>query len=74
MIKGGSDRVVDWIQRLGNMAFESGVVMAEWRFGMIFPLYKGKGERMEYSNYRGISLLSSWKNICRDPSRQDFIK
>ena len=26
MIKGGSDRVVDWIWRLCNMAFESGVV------------------------------------------------
>ena len=26
MIKGGGDRVVDWIWRLSNMAFESGVV------------------------------------------------
>ena len=26
MIKGGGDRVVDWIWRLCNMAFESGVV------------------------------------------------
>ena len=25
---------------------------------MIFPLYKGKGERTEYKNYKGISLLS----------------
>ena len=26
MIKGGSDRVVDWIWRLHNMGFESSVV------------------------------------------------
>ena len=26
MIKGGGDRVVEWIWRLCNMAFESGVV------------------------------------------------
>ena len=26
MIKGGGDRAVDWIWRLCNMAFESGVV------------------------------------------------
>ena len=25
---------------------------------MIVPLYKGKGERTEYKNYRGISLLT----------------
>ena len=47
MIKGGRDRVVDWIWRLCNMAFESGVVPKDWRSGMIAPLYKGKGERIE---------------------------
>ena len=26
IIKGGGDRVVDWIRRLSNMTFESGVV------------------------------------------------
>ena len=31
MIKGGGDRVVDWIWRLCNMAFESGVVPEDWR-------------------------------------------
>ena len=27
MIKGGGDRVVDWIWRLCNMAFESGLML-----------------------------------------------
>ena len=40
------------------MAFESGVVSEDWRSAVIVPLYKGKGERMKCSNYRGISLLS----------------
>ena len=40
------------------MAFESGVVPEEWRSAVITPLNKGKGERREYHNYRGISLLS----------------
>ena len=56
MIKGGGDRVVDWIWRLCNMAFESGVFSEDWR-SVIVPLYKSKGERTEYKNYRGISLL-----------------
>ena len=45
MIKGGGDRVVDWIWRLCNMAFESGVVPKDWRSAAIVPLYKREGER-----------------------------
>ena len=45
--------VVDWIWRLYNMSFESGVVTEDWRFAVIVLLYKGKGERTEYRNYKG---------------------
>ena len=38
MIKGGG--VVDWIWRLCNMAFESGVIPEDWRSAVIVPLYK----------------------------------
>ena len=57
MIKGRGDRVVDWIWRLYNMVFESGVVTESWRSAVTVPLYKGKGERIECKNGRGISLL-----------------
>ena len=40
------------------MTFEIGVVPEDWRSAVIVPLYKGKGERTECKNYRGISLLS----------------
>ena len=40
-----------------NMAFESGGVPEDWRSAVIVPLYKGKEERTECNNYRGISLL-----------------
>ena len=56
MIKGGGDRVVDWIWRLCHMAFESDIVPEDWRSPGIVPLYKGKGESNECKNYRGISL------------------
>ena len=66
MIKGIGDRVVDWVWRLCNMSFESGVVSEVWRSDEIVPLYKGICK-----NYRGTSLLSGVeKNICRDLSRQ----
>ena len=57
MIKGGGNRVVDWIWRLCNMAFESGVVPEDWRSAVIIPLYKDKGKKTELRNYRGIRLL-----------------
>ena len=31
IVKGGGDRVVDWIWKLCNMAFESGAVAEKWR-------------------------------------------
>ena len=31
---------------------------------MIVPLYKGKGESMECSNYRDIRLLSTVEKMC----------
>ena len=39
------------------MAFESGAVSEDWRSAVIVPLYKGKGDRTECKNHRGISLL-----------------
>ena len=58
MIKDGGDRVVDWIWRVCNMTFQSGVVPEDWRSVVIVPQYKGKEERNECKNYKGITLLS----------------
>ena len=42
----------------GGDTFESGVVPEDWRSAVTIPLSKGKGERTDCKNYRGISLLS----------------
>ena len=39
------------------MAFENGGGSEDWR-SVIVPLYKGKGERTECKNYRGIILFN----------------
>ena len=57
VIKDGGDSAADWIWRLCNMGFESGVVSEDWKSVVIVPLYKSKGERIECKNYRVISLL-----------------
>ena len=41
-IKGGGDRVVDWIWRLCNMVFDSGVASEEWRSAVIIPCIRVK--------------------------------
>ena len=63
IIKGGGDRVVDWIWVVYNMAFESSVASEEWGSAVIAPLCKGEGERTEFSNYIGISLICMVINI-----------
>ena len=50
--------MVNWIWRLCNIAFESGVVLENWRSTVIVPLYKDKGERADCKNYRGINFLN----------------
>ncbi|MFA0954731.1 RNA-directed DNA polymerase, partial [Klebsiella pneumoniae] len=44
--------------QLFNACYESGRVPEEWKFAVIVPLYKGKGDVYDCRNHRGISLLS----------------
>jgi len=39
------------------------VVPEKWHQGIIIPLYKGKGSKLECSNYRGITLFSVPGNV-----------
>ena len=50
--------VLEWLVRLLNLSFDVGVVPMDWRGACVVPLYKGKGDKCECSNSRGISLLS----------------
>ena len=58
MIKNGGESVIDWIWKLCNKAFNEGVVPKDCRRAVIVHLYKGKREKGNCRNYRGISLLS----------------
>ena len=41
-----------------NLSFDMGVVHIDWRGACIVPHYKGKGDKCECSNSKGISLFS----------------
>ena len=57
-LKKGGMAVLEWLVRLLNLSFYMGFVPMDWRGACIVPLCKGKGDKYECSNSRGISLLS----------------
>ena len=50
--------MIDWLLRILDKCMESGVVPEDWKAACIIPVYKGKGDRRDCVNYRGISILS----------------
>ena len=54
--KGGMAMLESLIRQL-NLSFDMGFVPMDWRGACIVPLYKGKNDKCECSNSRGISLL-----------------
>ena len=54
--KGGM--ALEWLVRLLNVSFDMRIVPMDWHGACIVPLYKGKGDKCECRNSRGISLLS----------------
>ena len=42
-----------------NKILDTGVFPEIWTLGMILPVYKNKGDRLNPDNYRGITLVSS---------------
>ena len=57
-LKKGGMAVLEWLVRLLNISFDMVVIPMDWRGACIVPMYKGKSDKRECSNSRGISLLS----------------
>ena len=57
-LKKGGIAVLEWLVRLLNLSFNTWVAPIDWHGACVVPLYKGKGDKCECSNSRGICLLS----------------
>ena len=46
-----------WILDLRNGIVKEGSIPEDWKWCVVLPIYKGKGDPMECGSYRGIKLL-----------------
>jgi hypothetical protein len=58
MIKYSVDHMLPVLAKLFNMIYRSSLVPDAWKVGYITPLYKGKGDKDDPNNYRGITVTS----------------
>merc|ERR1712002_703474 len=58
MLKYGGEAVLEWLTRMCRICVSEVRVPNDWVRAIIVSLYKGKGDRNDCKNYRGISLLS----------------
>ena len=63
MLKEGGLTVLEWLGIVFNICFMLSIVPMDWVIACMVPLYKGKGDVHECSNFRGISLLSVVGNV-----------
>ena len=57
LLKAGGEVVIEWLFKIYNMVWRTGVAPEDWQRAIIVPIHK-KSSRRKCGNYRGISLLS----------------
>jgi hypothetical protein len=62
MIKVGGRKICCEIHKLIISVWNKEELPEGWKYSVIVPIYK-KGDKTDYSNHRGISLLSAVYNI-----------
>ena len=62
MIKCSNNALLSKITKLFNLILDSGYYPETWNHGLIHSIHKN-GSKMDPSNYRGITLLSSLRKL-----------
>jgi len=57
MIQATGDIGTQWILDLCNGIVKEGSIPEDWKSSVVLPIYKRKGDPMEYGSHRGIKLL-----------------
>lgn len=51
------EKLAEWMNFICKLPWKEGEVPGDWTKATFVPVYKEKGDKNEYDNYRGISLL-----------------
>ncbi|KAG0713639.1 Pikachurin [Chionoecetes opilio] len=54
----GGEAMIRGLQAVLTAVWQSGTIPPDWKRGLVVPIWKGKGDRQDCNNYRGITLLS----------------
>ena len=57
-LKYGGNQLVEWLTKIMNLVWFRGLIPDDWFKELIIPVWKGKGNKSDCKNFRGITLLS----------------
>ena len=58
LLKAGGNAGLVSLHAVLCSAWITGIIPIDWKRGLVVPLWKGKGDRQDCNNYRGMMLLS----------------
>ncbi|KAG0723224.1 putative protein in type-1 retrotransposable element R1DM [Chionoecetes opilio] len=58
LLKAGGEAMIRGLHAVLTAVWQSGTIPPDWKRGLVVPIWKGKGDRQDCNNYRGITLLS----------------
>ena len=58
LLKAGGEAMIHGLHAVLTAVWQSGTIPPDWKRGLVVPIWKGKGDRQDCNNYRGITLLS----------------
>ena len=58
LLKAGGETMIHGLHAVLSAIWQSGTIPSDWKKGLVVPIWKGKGDRQDCNNYRGITLLS----------------
>ena len=74
-MKYGGEVLLNKITRVFRFIWHEEAMPEEWRMSVLVPIFKGKGDRKECGNYRGIKLMSHtlklWERVIEVRLRKE---
>ena len=58
LLKAGGNAAIVLLHAVQYSAWNTGIIPTDWKRGLVIPLWKGKGDRQDCNNNRGVTLLS----------------